>query len=652
MTSTQYKYFHKGIACSVGVAVVMLGFGVFPYGRAFIEKSDLLFGDWILRNGGGPGENPELILLGIDEESLALDSLAPEEIAANSTLTMMQTRFPWDRRVWAETIDRLADAGARLIVLDLVFSETSDEDADAALAAAIKRHPGKVVLASVFGPGGAYTGGEISYLWVEPDLQFVVGEPETRLGYVNFYPNPVDGLVRSARYTTTLGYENKGIRLTGEPERLSLAAEVIHAMGREVPNGNQWLRLAGNRETGSAEDYYAPYSIYGIFFDKIWETTFSSGGFFRDKVVVIGPVAPRFKDIINTPMGPLTGPQMHMQAIACGLQKAFVHRMSNPWPGMLLLGLIALFWTQCVRRPLLSVFGVLVIAGSVVVIAKWAGDSLSLILSISGGLFALGAGWLAAESYEFVTEKLEKGRMRRQFRRYVSRDVADAMVDQPDQWLLTSGGVKRRVVVLFSDVRGFTTRSEQTDPADLVRQLNEYLTAMVEVVFRNGGTLDKFIGDAVMAHWGALGGVSVELNASRAVIAAREMLEALERLNLKWKTEGKAGFKIGIGLHLGEVLAGEIGSPDRSEFGVIGDAVNLASRLEGLTKTFGCEVIFSDDIRCAAGIEDGVIDLGQVQVKGRHTPGRLFAIGNEATVRNTMETLNRNAEGVIVMTEK
>lgn len=185
--------------------------------------------------------------------------------------------------------------------------------------------------------------------------------------------------------------------------------------------------------------------------------------------------------------------------------------------------------------------------------------------------------------------------------------AADAMVDQPDQWLLTSAGVKRRVVVLFLDVRGFTTRSEQTDPADLVRQLNEYLTAMVEVVFRNGGTSDKFIGDAVMVHWGALGGGSVARDARKAIVAAHEMLDALERLNLKWKSEGKPGFQIGIGLHLGEVLAGEIGSPDRTEFGVIGDAVNLASRLEGLTKAFGCEVIFSDEVRCAAGIEDGMI---------------------------------------------
>ena len=145
------------------------------------------------------------------------------------------------RRVWADAIDRLADAGARLTVLDLIFSEASDPEADAALAAAIKRHPGKVVLPAAFSPGGANPVGNDTYLWKEPDARFIFGEPETRLGYVNFYQDPVNGLIRSARYTTTLFFEDEGKRRTGEQERPSLAVEVIDAMGGTAPNGNQWL---------------------------------------------------------------------------------------------------------------------------------------------------------------------------------------------------------------------------------------------------------------------------------------------------------------------------------------------------------------------------------------------------------------------------
>jgi adenylate cyclase len=351
-------------------------------------------------------------------------------------------------------------------------------------------------------------------------------------------------------------------------------------------------------------------------------------------------------------MGTLTGPQLHLQAIACGLDRAFIHRITDPWPGMILLGMVAWAWTGWVSRPMLSVFGLMGIAGGVAGLTLWAGVSLSLLLPVSGGLLALGVGWAVAQSYEMVTERLEKRRLRRDFRRFVSRDVADAMIDQQDDWQVTAAGVKRRVVVLFSDVRGFTERSEQTDPGDLVKQLNEYLTSMVEVIFRHGGTLDKFIGDAVMAHWGALGGGNEQDHARKAILAAQDMIAALAKMNATWEAAGKAPFKIGVGLHLGEAVAGEIGSPDRTEFGVIGDTVNLASRLEGLTKAFHCEVIYSEDVKRASGMDDGAMDLGQVRVKGRRHPVRLFGIGDEAEVREQLKSFARDAEGCIVMTVK
>jgi len=653
MTSTPltlWKSWRKSVACLAGIAIVMLGFGVFPYGRVLIERTDRALGDWIVRHSGGPAEKEELVMLGIDEASLSLDALDPAEIAASPALSLMGKRFPWDRRIWAEAIDRLAGAGAKLIVMDLIFSEASDPESDAALAAAIQRHPGQVVLASAFSPGGADGAGEV-FMLIEPDERFLDGKNQPLLGYANFYPDPIDGLVRRARYTTTSGIENEGRRRSGELEFRSLAAEVIHAMGAQVPSGDQELRLAGRDETGAA-DHYAPKSIYGIFAEKIWEKNYHSGKFFRDKVVMIGPVAPRFHDIVNTPMGPVAGPQMHLQAIACGLDKAFIRRLTDPWPGMILLGMVALAWTRWVSRPLLSVFGLMGIVGCVAGGALWAGVSLSLLLPVSGGLLALGSGWAVAQSHDLLTERLEKRRLRRDFRRFVSRDVADAMIENPDQWRESAAGVKRRVVVLFSDVRGFTERSELTDPGDLVRQLNEYLTSMVEVIFRHGGTLDKFIGDAVMAHWGALGGGNDEDHARKAVLAARDMIAVLARLNAAWQAAGKAPFQIGVGLHLGEAVAGEIGSPDRTEFGVIGDTVNLASRLEGLTKAFHCEVIFSDEVRVASGIDAGVLDLGPVRVKGRRNPVRLYGIGNEEIVREHLKSLERDAEGVIVMTVK
>ncbi len=649
--STLWNRCRKNFACLAGVGIVMLGFGKIPNfhnGCVLIERMDRAIGDWIVRHSDGPPEKKELVLLGIDEASLSLSGLSSGEIAASPALSLMNKRFPWDRRVWAEAIDRLAGAGAKLIVLDLLISEPSDPEADAELAAAIQRHPGKVVLGSAFGPGDANEMGGAFVLAVPEEALL---EKNTGFGFVNFNPDEVDGLIRRARYTTTLTFENKGIRLTGEREFRSLAAEVIHAMGGEVPEGDHDLRFAGQKITGAA-DVYAPKSIYEIFSDKFWKSNYNNGEFFRDKVVMIGPVAPRFQDIHNTPMGPVTGPQLHLQAIACGLDKAFIRRLTNPWPGMILLGIVALAWTGWVSRPLVSVFGMMGIIGSVAGISWVAGSSFSILLPVSGGLLALGCGWAVAQSQKLITERLEKLRMRRDFRRFVSRDVADAMIEQPEQWQKSAAGVKRRVVVLFSDVRGFTERSEQTDPEELVRQLNEYLTGMVEVIFRHGGTLDKFIGDAVMAHWGALGGGSDEDHARKALLAARDMIAVLTRMNETWQDAGKEPFQIGVGLHLGEAVAGEIGSTDRTEFAVLGDTVNLASRLEGLTKLFHCDVIFSEEVKRASGIEDGVLDLGRVKVKGRRNSVRLFGIGDEDLVLAQIKTLERDVNGVIVMNVK
>lgn len=629
---------------------MMLGLGVFPFGRVLIGKVDSTFGDWIIRTSGGPPEKKELVLLGIDEASLSLDALSPPEIVASPALSLMGERFPWDRRVWAMAIDRLAEAGAKVIVLDLIFSEESDPDADTELAAALQRHPGLVVLGSVFSPGGAEGAGDV-FILVEPDETFLNGVILPRLGYVNFYRDASDGLVRKARYTTTRGFENEGQRRTGEPEYRSLAGEVIHAMGMKVPSGDQELRFAGRAETGAA-DLYAPKSVYGIFAEKEWKSIYKNGEFFRDKVVMIGPVAPRFQDIHNTPMGSISGPQLHLQAIACGMDQAFVRRLTDPWPAMMLLGMVALAWTRWVSRPLVSIFGLMGIVISVIGFAIWVGVSRSLLLSISGGLCALIVGWAVAQSFEMVTERLEKLRLRRDFRRFVSRDVADAMIEQQDKWRESATGVKRRVVVLFSDVRGFTTRSEQTDPGDLLKQLNEYLTAMVAVIFRHGGTLDKFIGDAVMAHWGALGGGSEEEHSRKAILAAQEMIAVLAEMNAQWQAAGKSPFQIGIGMHLGEAIAGEIGSPDRTEFGVIGDTVNLASRLEGLTKEFRCDIIFSAEVKQASGINEGLLDVGPVTVKGRRNPVKLFGIGDEIAVREHLKSFERDVDGVIVMTVK
>ena len=185
------------------------------------------------------------------------------------------------------------------------------------------------------------------------------------------------------------------------------------------------------------------------------------------------------------------------------------------------------------------------------------------------------------------------------------------ITDSPDAVRLA--GDKRPIAVLFSDIRGFTSMAEAMNPDDMARHLTEYFTEMVECVFRHGGTLDKFIGDSVMAQWGAP--ISAADDADRAMAAALEMMAELRKLNARWAAEGRPTLEHGIGLNFGEAFAGNIGSERRLEYTVIGDTVNTASRLCGAAE--GGEILLSDDMRRALTAPPPLVECPPMTFKNK-----------------------------------
>ncbi len=594
--------------------------------REWRQHSDTGIQDQLLYLTPGPDIRDDLVFLGIDERSLRVD-VAEDLLAENPILAMMADRFPWDRRVYAAAVDQLLDAGARLVVLDLVFSEPSDPDADIALRDTIARHRDRVVLASAFGPIASR---DDEFTLSEPLDDFLGDGPDwTRCGYANFRPD-ADGVVRSATYTTTLSAENNRPVRPDEPIFTSLAAEIIAAIGQPVPTGRQGLRFAKN-DHGLVHDVYEPISILEIFDPASWQHRHQSGAAFRDKIVIIGPAAPRFRDQHQTPLGLISGPQLHLQAVTCGLENAFVTRW-QPVGWMALAGILCAWSIARVSR---HPFAALAIAAGTAAIVALSALSLATASEILCGfttfIVVLGAGTVSGQAHALVTERLERGRLHREFRRFVSRDVADTLVNQPEIYQQAASGSKRRLAVLFSDVRGFTSRSESEDPSRLVHQLNEYFSAMVAVVFRHGGTLDKFIGDAVMAHWGALDdGHDDATHARNAISAAHEMISEIDALNARWATQDLQPYHIGIGIHLGDAIAGEIGSSERTEFAVIGDAVNLASRTEGLSKLFQAPILCTGQTVKAAGYPESLRRLATVRVIGRREPVEIWGPASHA----------------------
>ncbi|MCB1317247.1 MAG: adenylate/guanylate cyclase domain-containing protein, partial [Leptospiraceae bacterium] len=221
---------------------------------------------------------------------------------------------------------------------------------------------------------------------------------------------------------------------------------------------------------------------------------------------------------------------------------------------------------------------------------------------------------------KMLNEQEEKSAIDRLFGQFVSNEVKNKIISEKRDLI----GNRKQVVVLFSDIRSFSTFSEGKDPEAIVGQLNEYFDRMVECVVNEGGTVDKFIGDAIMVVFGGL--LELERPCDNALRAALNMRAQLNQLNAEWRTRGLPVFEAGIGLHFGEVLEGTIGSKDRKEFTVIGDTVNTAARLEGVTKEYQRSIVLSDSVYAglSSDLQARCESLGETRVKGKQTAVRIY----------------------------
>jgi adenylate cyclase len=377
-------------------------------------------------------------------------------------------------------------------------------------------------------------------------------------------------------------------------------------------------------------------------------------GEFRDKIVLIGSNAPSLYDLKTTPFsgsGPYPGVEIAATVINNLLDGNTLGRTGKA-------GVILLIFAVCVltsipvsltKSPLRGVAATLALmaAAYAYAIVQFYNNTFLSVVPLEGGIIL---SFMAVTIMNYLTEGREKRWLKKAFSQYISTSVMEELIEHPEK--LKLGGEKSDLTILFSDIRGFTSISEKLDPSMLTNVLNEYLTPMTDIVFRYKGTLDKYVGDALMAFFGAP--LRLRDHPAAACRAALGMMEELHRLRAKWKEAGMPRFvqlmNVGIGINSGPVSVGNMGSVSRFDYTVIGDNVNLSSRLEGSTKLYGVNILVSENTYRQTREDFVFREVDNIKVVGKDIPVKIYELikgreGGEEEER-IIEAVEGFAEGL------
>ena len=587
----------------------------------------------------------EIKLIGLTSTSFQLDALAPEEIAASPTLQKMQQPWPWDRSIYAAILEKLMNAGAKVVMFDFVFA--SETDGDDALARDLVKYKDHVVIGEMLANNqgvASQSEGSASETLTTPNSRLLLPGSESVVGLVTLLPD-VDGVSRRLRYQTSLDRENldapnldPGVAAVLKKKMAAGQSpdDLIHiaALAAEKFQGKVQLPPPGSKTfidySGPAGAYRA-WPVENMFVDALWQKPpFRGGESVSNKIVIVGPMAEIFHDVHLTPFGETPGPEIQAQVLAGLLKKSWLTATSTQTNFWLAFIAMVVALVICLGIPQALLKGLLLILATVALLVgcQAAFSFKNEVYHMMPALVSLlGTGFFGIV-FEYTLEQLERRRYRHLFGRYVSKNVANVILEDTRSLQESLRGQRKGVTILFSDIRNFTTMTETTDPDKLVAQLNEYFDAMIEVIQeKTSGTLQKFIGDAIMAAWGDTHTLGAAEDAKRAVTAALQMREALRKLNTMWKDNpDRKILATGIGVNHGDVIYGNIGSQERTELTVLGDGVNLAARLESSTKQFHTDILVGEEAEKLTRNHFVYRSVAAIAFKGKTKPVETFVL--------------------------
>ncbi len=579
------RFYRRGLILS-GLGIVALVLFLDAVGG--LSGPDLSSIDWRFSLRGSLGPPRNIVVVGIDDRTFNyLDRVHPGE-----------AHFPFARRLDARVIQNLAADHARVIGYDEQYTEATNPVDDNALIRAV-RSAGNVVLATTeVGPHGAtriFGGGQA--------LLYSRATPAQ-----SQFPVDSDGRIRRTR--------DQILGLTTFP-----VAVAQRALGHRIafPSG---------RNASALIDFRGPAgTVPEIPYWRVLEGRFPPRTF-RNKIVLVGAAEPILHDDHQTPTSnQMPGVEVQANAVDTILRGFPLHDAPGWVNGFLILVLALIAPLLALRFPATLAAGA-ALAGLVVlalacqlafnsgVVVGFVYPALAAILSMASTLLL--NGLRATVEREFIRDT---------FARFVPESIVTQVLAQADGARL--GGVRREATVLFSDLRGFTSFAEQREPSETIDILNRYLTLMSDKILEHGGTLVSYMGDGIMAVFGAP--LEQADHADRALAAARAMLAELEEFNSWMQSEGHGqGFKMGIGLNSGEVMSGNVGSQRRLEYTTIGDTTNTASRLESMTKGTPHQLYIADSTHTALVNDPGDLErVAELEVRGRQATVTVWTLAGD-----------------------
>ncbi|MCK9281155.1 MAG: adenylate/guanylate cyclase domain-containing protein [Melioribacteraceae bacterium] len=642
---------------------------------SFIKNIELNLIDKRFEVRGKKGiENPKVVIIEIEKDSY-------------TQIPAPYNAWPWPRFLYAKLIKNLSEAGAKVIGIDILMSDRDRFNSvnDSLFMSAIRKY-NNVVLAGKLDyekqnmlldlESGFWKNRSskdrtqiISYDTttglIKQNFQNIFYQPGIQIGIVNLFSDN-DQIYRKYKPYFEDRYDLKNSFLVPSFSFAVLNKFFNKSSGYVASkNDNYFLYDSINIPMFDHSDilinYYSGlrsfpyYKFVEIIDDSTFKTTdeiyyeselnnwdlIKDEGIFKDKIVLIGSTMPEDRDIFATSLSPTGiqgdnfqyGVEIHATTIQNILDKDFIYGESFVTE-FIILFLITFFsfylisFTKKIKLRLslaieiLSIVIVLLLIYSIYLFSIYLFGKHSILINVVSPSLALLISYITATSYNFIIERKQKNLIKGMFGQYVSESFVNVLISDPAK--LKLGGERKELTMLFSDIAGFTSISESKKPEELVSFINEYLSVMTEIVLSNQGTLDKYIGDAIMAFWGAP--IELRTHAINACSTALQMQKKLIELNKKFSLSNENNLSVRIGINSGNVIVGNIGGSKRFDYTVMGDNVNLASRLESVNKVYSTCILIGENTYEL--IKDDFItrELDSIKVKGKEIKTNIYEL--------------------------